>query len=484
MSSTTINMLLDSIKKYNNSDLTIVNKAYEYANLMHRNQRRNSGEPYIIHPLNVAYILSEMHADVDTICAGLLHDTLEDTESTKEELVNLFNNDIANLVDGVTKMGKMNFSSKTEREMANTRKIITSIKDDIRIIIIKLADRLHNMRTLEFKSEFKQKEISLETIDIFAPLAYYIGAYRVKTELEDLSFMYLRPDEYRKIGECVGSAVHNRNSCIKEMLNYINGMLDNENIPHEIKVRIKNIYGVYKSLHSDINNISEINEMYDLVSLKVMVDEIKNCYITLCLIHSKYNPLNNKFKDYIYNPKINLYRSIHTTVFGPEEKLIQTQIRTFDMDKMASFGITAYWDKEYDNVKDIMQEELYQKFEFYKPLSNFDSMFEDNREFVSHVKSEILSDAIYVYALNGDMVELPVGSTIIDLAYKLSSDIGNTLTGAIVNDKHVNDMGYVLKNNDRVKVITDENALLSREDWLDKAKTSYAKSKIKELIKK
>lgn len=477
----TVNTLLDNVKKYNNGDLTIVSKAYEYANFMHRNQRRNSGEAYIIHPLNVAYILSEMHADVDTICAGLLHDTLEDTESTKEELINLFSSDIANLVDGVT---KMHFSSKTEQEMANTRKIITSVMNDIRIIIIKLADRLHNMRTLEFKSEFKQKKISLETIDIFVPLAYRIGAYRIKMELEDLSFMYLRPTEYRKIGESVGSAVFNRNSCIKEMLNCINSMLDSETIPHEIKVRIKNIYGVYKSLHGNIGNINEINEMHDLVSLKIMVDEIKNCYITLGLIHSKYNPLNNKFKDYIYNPKINLYRSIHTTVFGPLEKLIQTQIRTFDMDKIASFGIAAYWDKNDDNVKDIMQKEVNQNFEFYKSLANIDSIFEDNRDFVSHVRSEIFSDSIYVYASNGGMVELPLGSTIIDLAYKLGSDVGNTLIGAIVNDKPINDMGYVLQNNDRVKVITDENTLLSREDWLNKAKTSYAKSKIKELIKK
>lgn len=477
----TINELIKSVKTYNRSGIKTIKRAFDYANLMHDGQRRNSGEPYIIHPLNVAYILSEMHADTDTICAGLLHDTLEDTKATKEEIENLFNSDVANLVDGVTKIGKMNFSSKAEQEMANTRKIITSITNDIRIIIIKLADRLHNMRTLEFKSEFKQKENSLETLEIFAPFAYYLGAYRIKEELEDLSFKYLDPTQYQKIENDIGKFLININPYIYEMLTCIEELLSSEKINHEKKTRIKNIYGVYKSLQ---NGVSNINEMHDLVSIKIMVDEIRDCYITLGLIHSKYNPLNEKFKDYIYNPKINLYRSLHTTVFGPHEKLVQTQIRTFEMDKIASFGIMTYWDKKDRNIRDLMQEELRKKFEFYKSLTDIDRMFEDNAEFVSHVKSEIFSDTIYVYSLNGEMAELPKGSSIIDLAFKLGDDIGSKLMGAEVNGNFVDDLGYILNNNDRVNILTNDNLLMPKEDWINKVKTSYAKEKIKELIKK
>lgn len=477
----TIEELLKHVKTYNKNGVKTVKKAYEYADLMHEGQRRNSGEPYIIHPLNVAYILSEMHADTDTICAGLLHDTLEDTKATKEEIEDLFNSDVVNLVDGVTKISKMNFSSKEEQEMANTRKILTSIKNDIRIIIIKLADRLHNMRTLEFKSEFKQRENAAETMEIFAPFAYYLGAYRIKNELEDLSFKYLYPYEFRKTEEQVGNFLHTNNPYIYEMLKCIESLLKNEKISYETKTRIKNIYGVYKSLN---NGVSNINEMHDLISIKIMVEKIRDCYVTLGLIHSKYNPLNGEFKDYIYNPKKNHYRSIHTTVFGPHEKLVQTQIRTFDMDKIASFGIMTYWDKKGKNVRDAMQSDVRKKFEVYKYLTDIDSIFKDNKEFVSHVKSEIFSDTIYVYAQNGEMVELPKGSTIIDLAFKLGDDIGIKLVGAKVNGEIVNSLGHILNNDDRVAIITNEELLSPKEDWIDKVRTSYAKNKIKQLIKK
>ncbi len=477
----TIEELIKNVKLYNKSGVKLITKAYEYANLMHDGQKRNSGEPYIIHPLNVAYILSEMHADTDTICAGLLHDTIEDTKATKEEIENLFNSDIANLVDGVTKISKMNFSNKVDQEMANTRKIITSVKNDIRIIIIKLADRLHNMRTLEFKSEFKQKENALETLEIYVPFAYYIGAYRIKNELEDLSFSYLNPFEYRKTEEEIGNFLHSANSYIYQMLTCIDNLLKIEKIPHEMKTRTKNIYGVYNSLK---NGVKSINEMHDLISIKIMVDEIKNCYIALGLIHSKYNPLNEKFKDYIYNPKVNLYRSIHTTVFGPHEKLVQTQIRTFEMDQIASFGIMTYWDKKSKDVRNLMQQEFRKKFEFYKSLTEIDSIFENNIDFVEHVKSDIFSDTIYVYSQNGEMVELPKGSTIIDLAFKLSDEIGIKLMGAKVNGEMVNDLGYILDNNDRVTILTNDEALSPKDDWIDKVRTSYAKNKIKQLLKK
>ena len=479
MNSITINDLLINLSEYNPDAISDVKKAYDYASYLHNGQVRQSGEPYISHPLNVAYILSEMHADSDTVCAGLLHDTLEDTNIKKEDIANDFNQNVANLVDGVTKLAKMNFSSKQDQNYANTRKIITGITDDVRIIIIKLADRLHNMRTLEFKSEFKQKENSLETMEIFAPLAYYIGAYRIKSELEDLSLKYLKPDVYKRIGEKKIKLEEASGDILKEMLYKIETLLNDRNIPNEIKVRTKNIYGIYKRL-SEGHKLSDI---HDLLALKIMVDEIENCYIGLYLVHSKYKPINDKFKDYICNPKTNMYRSLHTTVFGPEDRLVQTQIRTFDMDKIASFGLTAYWDIEKGKARDVMQDDLKQKYQFFKSLIEINSIFGDNQQFVNQVKNELFANKIYVYTTKGDIIELPIGSTIIDYAYKLDTDIGNTMVGAFVNDEYVT-VDYVLHNKDRVRIVTNELSYGPREEWLDIAKTSLAKSKIKEFNRK
>ena len=479
MNSITINDLLINLSEYNPDAISDVKKAYDYASYLHNGQVRQSGEPYISHPLNVAYILSEMHADSDTVCAGLLHDTLEDTNIKKEDIAHDFNQNVANLVDGVTKLAKMNFSSKQDQNYANTRKIITGITDDVRIIIIKLADRLHNMRTLEFKSEFKQKENSLETMEIFAPLAYYIGAYRIKSELEDLSLKYLKPDVYKRIGEKKIKLEEASGDILKEMLYNIETLLNDRNIPNEIKVRTKNIYGIYKRL-SEGHKLSDI---HDLLALKIMVDEIENCYIGLYLVHSKYKPINDKFKDYICNPKTNMYRSLHTTVFGPEDRLVQTQIRTFDMDKIASFGLTAYWDIEKGKARDVMQDDLKQKYQFFKSLIEINSIFGDNQQFVNQVKNELFANKIYVYTTKGDIIELPIGSTIIDYAYKLDKDIGNTMVGAFVNDEYV-PVDYVLHNKDRVRIVTNELSYGPREEWLDIAKTSLAKSKIKEFNRK
>ena len=479
MNSITINDLLINLSEYNPDAISDVKKAYDYASYLHNGQVRQSGDPYISHPLNVAYILSEMHADCDTVCAGLLHDTLEDTNIKKEDIAHDFNQNVANLVDGVTKLSKMNFSSKQDQNYANTRKIITGITDDVRIIIIKLADRLHNMRTLEFKSEFKQKENSLETMEIFVPLAYYIGAYRIKSELEDLSLKYLKPDVYKRIGEKKIKLEETSGDILKEMLYKIETLLNDRNIPNEIKVRTKNIYGIYKRL-SEGHKLSDI---HDLLALKIMVDEIENCYIGLYLVHSKYKPINDKFKDYICNPKTNMYRSLHTTVFGPEDRLVQTQIRTFDMDKIASFGLTAYWDIEKGKARDVMQDDLKQKYQFFKSLIEINSIFGDNQEFVNQVKNELFANKIYVYTTKGDIIELPIGSTIIDYAYKLDTDIGNTMVGAFVNDEYV-PVDYVLHNKDRVRIVTNELSYGPREEWLDIAKTSLAKSKIKEFNRK
>ena len=471
--------LMEKVEEYLEEEKKMILKAYQYAAYLHDGQYRQSGEPYIIHPLNVAYILAEMHADCDTICAGLLHDTLEDTKISKEDIEKDFNSDVAKLVNGVTKLSKMNFSSKQDQNYANTRKIITGITEDVRIIIIKLADRLHNMRTLQFKKEFKQKENSLETMEIFVPLAYYIGAYRIKLELEDLSLQYLKPDMYKRLEEVKGRVERESRECLNEMLSQIQEILNNEGIDHEIKVRTKNIYGIYKRLNTGHN----LSDIHDLLALKVMVEEVRDCYYTLGLIHQKYHPINSKFKDYICNPKTNMYQSLHTTVFGSDDRLVQTQVRTFEMDRVASFGLTAYWKVDKGQARDIMQEELKNKYQFFQSLVEINAMFMDNQEFVHKVKEELFSDKVYVYTTKGEIVELPKGSTLIDLAYQLGKDIGNTMIGAFVNDSIV-PLDYVLKNKDRVRIITDDLSHGPREEWISKAQTSYAKRKIKEFYQR
>ena len=420
-----------------------------------------------------------MHVDTDTICASLLHDTLEDTAITKEDISHDFNDTIANLVDGVTKISKLNFSSKEEQNLANTRKIITGMMNDVRIIIIKLADRLHNMRTLEYKSNFKQKENSLETMEIFVPLAYYIGQYRIKSELEDISFSYLKPDTYKRILEAKTKLETENYSYLEDMSNNIKELLNEKEILNEIKIRTKNIYGIYKRMKETGN----IYKVHDLFALKIMIDEIDNCYRTLGVVHSLYHPINNKFKDYISTPKTNLYQSLHTTVFGPNNKLVQAQIRTVDMDLIASNGISEYWYIHKGISREKMQDILKNKFQFYNSLIEIDNLFSDNKEFISQVKTELLTDTIYVYNSNGEVIELPIGSTIIDYAYKLGSEIANHLEKAYVNNEEVQ-FNYKLKNKDRVLVITNDLIESVNSDWEDIAKTSHAKKLIQQYNKK
>lgn len=458
MDDMTIEKLLEQVKTYNAEEIEFVKRAYECANTLHAGQIRQSGEAYITHPLNVAYILAEMHADRDTLCAGLLHDTLEDTNISKAELADLFNEEIANLVDGVTKISKMNFSSKRDQNLANTRKIITSLEEDIRIIIIKLADRLHNMRTLQFKSKFKQEENALETMEIFAPLAYYIGAYRIKSELEDLSFQYLNPDEYKKIAGMKIAIEVSSQRYLEEVLYNIKNVLEDKNIPNEIKTRTKNVYGIYKRLDEG----HKLTDIHDLFSLKVMVDNIVNCYQTLGIVHSQYHPINNKFKDYLFNPKTNFYRSLHTTVFGPNGILVQTQIRTFDMDKVASFGLPAYWEFEKGEARKIMQEMLREKCQFYKSLEEIDKAFVDNQDFVNQVKRNLFSKKVYIYEANGNRIELPLGSTLFDFLHKNNLNLKNEQF--FVNGKTVED-SYVFQNNDRINTIPYKIKTYSRPSF-------------------
>ena len=473
--------LTNNVRGYIEEDksLEIISKAFECAKKLHEGQKRQSGEDYIVHPLSVAFILSEMKADSDTICAALLHDTIEDTKMTKEKISVEFNPTIATLVDGVTKISKMNFSSREEQVATNTRKIITSLDEDVRIVIIKLADRLHNMRTLEYKSEFKQKENAVETMEIFVPLAYYLGAYQIKSELEDLSLYYLKPDIYTSIENNIEAIKHDAEGVIRKMLEDIGNILTDNNIPFEHKERIKSIYGLYKQMSKG----KKIMDVHDLLAIKIMVDDVKSCYLALGLIHSVYPPINNKFKDYIASPKTNMYHSLHTTVFGLEDYLVQMQIRTYNMEKINNYGLTAYWDLHKHDADATMQKDLKTHFQFFKSIAELNTMTTDNREFVSMVKKELFDQVIHVYTTKGDIIELPNGSTPIDFAYKLHTDIGNTMIGAVVNDEPVS-IDYILRNKDRVKILTDPLSFGPRLEWQDKAKTMRAKRLIRDFNRK
>lgn len=479
MNNLTVNDLLSKVAEYNIEGLEMVKKAYYYAEELHKGQKRQSGEDYITHPLNVAYTLAEMYADTDTLCAALLHDTLEDTKITKEQIAIDFNNDVANLVDGVTKISRMNFATKQEQNLANTRKIITSITNDVRIIIIKLADRLHNMRTLQFKSEFKQKENAKETLLLYVPLADRLGMHIIKSELEDLSLKYYNSDAYQRVRDIRMKIDEDTKQCREEMLQTINKVLTNANIPHELKIRTKNIYGIYKRLEQG----QKLSDIHDLLALKILVDNVAKCYPTLGLVHDKYFPMNNRFKDYIANPKTNLYSSLHTTVFGADGRLVQIQIRTFEKEKVASYGLTAFWNINKGNARNIMQEDLKNKYQFFESLVEIDQTFADNQEFVEHIQQELLSPRVYVYTKKGEIIELPSGSTAIDLAYKIHTELGNKMVGATVNDNPV-DCDYILHNKDRVRIITDDLSLGPNIGWLDKVKTTKAKRQIKAYVKK
>ena len=479
MNNLTVNDLLSKVAEYNIEGLEMIKKAYYYAEELHKGQKRQSGEDYITHPLNVAYTLAEMYVDTDTLCAALLHDTLEDTEITKEQIAIDFNDDVANLVDGVTKISRMNFATKQDQNLANTRKIITSITNDVRIIIIKLADRLHNMRTLQFKSELKQKENAKETLLLYVPLADRLGMHIIKSELEDLSLKYYNSAAYQRVRDIRMKIDEDTKQCREEMLQTINKVLTNANIPHELKIRTKNIYGIYKRLEQG----QKLSDIHDLLALKILVDNVAKCYPTLGLVHDKYFPMNNRFKDYIANPKTNLYSSLHTTVFGADGRLVQIQIRTFEKEKIASYGLTAFWDINKGNARNIMQEDLKNKYQFFESLVEIDQNCTDNQEFVKRIQQELLSQRVYVYTNKGEIMELPLGSTAIDLAYKIHTDIGNKMVAAIVNDNPV-DCDYILHNKDRVRIITDTLSLGPNIEWLDKVKTTKAKRQIKAYVKR
>ena len=469
--------LEEKLKKYikNEEELKEIKKAFEFANIKHSGQKRNSGEDYIIHPLNVAFILAGIHADSKTIEAALLHDTIEDCDVTKEELETLFGLEVAKLVESITKINKLNFSGDTEAMIANQRKILVGMTEDVRVIILKLADRLHNMRTLWALSEKRQKANAKETLDIFTPIAHRLGINTIKSELEDLSLRYLKPEAYYQIVEKLNKTKVERDNYVVEMIESVSKLLNEHNIKHEIKGRSKSIYSIYKKLDKG----KSFNEIYDLLALRVFVDTETECYQALGLIHSKFRPIPKRFKDYVAMPKTNMYQSLHTTVFGIDGQLFEIQIRTYEMDKVAECGIASHW--SYKEGKSNMQSEMEQKLQFFRVIMELKNE-ESEDKFVDSVKEDVLKDTIYVFTPMGDVIELPNGSTPIDFAYRVHSKVGDTTIGAIVNNNIV-PLDYKLKDNDIVKINTNKSSTPSQE-WLNFVKTSQAKNKIKAFFNK
>ena len=468
-----LEILLNNVKTYNRSknDLLQIGEAYEFAKDLHHGQERQSGEAFIIHPLAVAIILSEMRADTDTIIAGLLHDTIEDTSLTKEDISEKFNPFIADLVEGVTRLGRMDFSSKDAEFAANTKKLMKSVTEEIRVILIKLADRLHNMRTLEYIKPEKQLKKSLETRDIFAPIADRIGCYKIKRELEDLSFKYLEPEEYYNLEKEIAKVMQSANDNLKDMSVKIEKTLTKNKIKSQTKLRVKSSY----QIHQRINEGYKLHEMYDLIGLIITVENEEECYKALGIIHSIYKTTNRHMRDYIYQPKINMYQSIHSTVFGEGNHLVQIRIRTEKMDETATFGFAAYWQDP-----DISMNETIKKSQLYESLIELD-LCADNVEYLKTLKQE-LGSKMYVFTTKGKLIKLPLGSTAVDFAYKIHSDIGNTMIGAIINGEEV-EPERVLKHKDVVQIITEKDAVPDK-NWIKSSVTPLARRKIEAYYKK
>ncbi len=454
----------------------MISKAYLYAYEHHFGTVRKTGEDYITHPLNVAYILSDINADYQTICAALLHDTIEKTDATKDDIINEFSYEIANLVDGVTKINKINVSGDSDAMLANHRKILVGLTEDVRVIIIKLADRLHNMRTLWILSEAKQKETSRETLEILVPIAHRLGMNKIKSELEDLCLRYLKPNVYFDIVEKLNQSKLERNANVELMKEKITELLNEHSIEHKIKGRAKSIYSIYKKLDTG----RRFSDIYDLLALRIFVDTEQDCYQTLGIIHSKYRPIPKRFKDYIAMPKENGYQSLHTTVIGEAGGTYEIQIRTYDMDKYAEYGVASHWAYKEKN-KNLMQSAMEEKLQFFRSIIEL-SDEENDEEFIKNVKDEVLNKIIYVFTPKGDVVELPYGSTPIDFAYRVHSKVGDTMIGAIVNDSIV-PLDYKLEDNDVIKINTNKNSVPSRE-WIKMAYTAHARNKIKSYFNK
>ncbi len=464
------------------SQLELIEKAYNYAADLHEGTYRMTGEAYIEHPLHVAYILTDIKADYETICAGLLHDVLEDTSVTKEEMEEEFGKIITSLVDGVTKINKLNFdSAETSAQIATQRKILVGLCNDVRVIFIKLADRLHNIRTLWVHNEQTQKEKAKETLDILIPIAHRLGMNLWKSELEDLCLRYSKPDVYFGIVEQLNQTKSERDLVVEEMKTRVSELLNSNNIKHEIKGRAKSIYSIYKKLDKG----KKFSDIYDLLALRVFVNTEQECYQALGVIHSKYRPLPKRFKDYVAMPKTNMYQSLHTTVFGFDGYLFEIQIRTYEMDEVAERGIASHWSYKENGGSNKLsaQNNMESKLQFFRSIMELNNEESNDEAFVKSVTEDVFKDTIYVFTPNGDVIELPSGANPIDFAYRVHSKVGDQMVGAIVNGNIV-PLDYELQNNDIVKINTNKNSAGPSREWMTMAKTAGARNKIKAFFNK
>jgi len=473
---TSIDQLLERVQSYQpDADVGMVRRAYEFSAKAHEGQTRRSGEPYVKHPVAVAGVLTSLKTDVTAIVAGLLHDTLEDTVATTGELEREFGKDVVHLVDGVTKIGKITFKSSEEKQAENFRKMVLSMADDIRVVIIKLADRLHNMRTLEHLSEGKRLEIAQETLEIYAPLANRIGVGWVKNELEDLCLKHLKPDVYEMLRVRVAKRDEDRQQYIQEVRELVEKALGEHGLSGAVYGRPKHLYGVYQKMKKQAISFEEV---YDLTALRIITDTKMNCYALLGVIHSLWRPLPGRFKDYIAIPKSNLYQSLHTTVVGPKGEHVEFQIRTEEMHRVAEYGIAAHWKyKEQGRVQDKDSK----AFGWLRQFIEWQSDLPDNRQFMDSVKLELFHDVVYVFTPKGTVKELPKDSTPVDFAYAIHTEVGDHCVGAKVNGKIV-PLKYELESGDTIEILTSPNQT-PHKDWLKFVRTSRAKTKIKHWIK-
>ncbi len=480
----TIEEVLETVKKSNRrADLKLIKRAYEFAKDKHKDQLRRSGEPYIIHPIQVAYILSTLGLDHSTICAALLHDVIEDTDVTLEDIAKEFSPEIAEMVDGVTKLSKLNYTSEQEQQVENYRKMFLAMGKDIRVILIKLADRLHNMRTLKYLTRDRQIANARETMDLYAPLANRLGMYSLKWELEDLSFKYLYPEDYRELVEGIDKKREERLKFIDQIMQEIKVELKKQKIVAEITGRAKHLYSIYRKMQRDNKTLDQI---YDLFALRIIVNSVKDCYAALGVVHELYNPMPGRFKDYISVPKPNMYQSLHTTLIGPKGTPFEVQIRTWDMHRIAEYGIAAHWAyKEASFLggkkANVTVEE--DKLSWLRETLEWQKDMQDPQEFLNTLKTELFEDEVYVFTPKGKILVLPNGATPIDFAYAIHAEIGNHMTGCKINSKMM-PIVTKLKNGDIVEIVTSDKSKGPSRDWLKFIKSSTAKTRIQQWFKK
>ena len=477
--------LINSVLKYHPStDISMIEKAYKVASEAHEGQKRKSGEPYIIHPLCVAIILADLELDKETIVAGLLHDAVEDTWMTYEEVEKEFGSEVALLVDGVTKLGQLSYSAdKVEVQAENLRKMFLAMAKDIRVILIKLADRLHNMRTLQYMRPEKQQEKARETMDIYAPIAMRLGISKIKVELDDLSLKYLKPDVYYDLVHKVALRKSEREQFVGAIVKEVKKHMDDANIKAQVDGRVKHFFSIYKKM---VNQDKTIDQIYDLFAVRILVDTVKDCYAALGVIHEMYKPIPGRFKDYIAMPKPNMYQSLHTTLIGPNGQPFEIQIRTYEMHRTAEYGIAAHWKyKESSDGKAPVGKSEEEKLNWLRQILEWQRDMSDNKEFMSLLKNDLdlFADSVYCFTPQGDVKTLPSGSTPVDFAYSVHSAVGNKMVGARVNGKLV-PIEYEIKNGDRIEIITSKNSQGPSRDWLKLVKSTQAKNKINQWFKK